>query len=71
MYGSEYWSKLINFQAMIDAGTIAANDLNLFKMVDSPEEGFAFLRDGLTEYHLGGVPKKETEVLPDIAKTRP
>src|SRR5213075_602823 len=39
IYGSEYWKKLINFQAMIDAGTIAADDLELFKMVDSPEEG--------------------------------
>jgi uncharacterized protein (TIGR00730 family) len=71
IYGSEYWNKLINFQAMIDAGTIAATDLDLFKMVDTPEEGFEFLRDNLTKYHLGGVPKKEGETLPDIAKTRP
>jgi uncharacterized protein (TIGR00730 family) len=71
IYGSEYWNKLINFQAMIDAGTIAAKDLELFKMVDSPEEGFEFLRDGLTRHHLGGAPKKEGEVLPEIAKTRP
>jgi len=71
IYGSEYWNKLLNLQTMIDAGTIAAGDLSLFKLVDTPEEGFAFLRDGLTEYHLGGVPKKEAEVLPEIAKTRP
>ena len=56
---------------MIDAGTIAAKDLELFKLVDSPEEGFEFLRDGLTEYHLGGVARKEGEALPDIARTRP
>jgi uncharacterized protein (TIGR00730 family) len=71
IYGSEYWKKLINFQTMIDAGTINAKDLELFRMVDSPEEGFEFLRDGLTKYHLGGVVKKEGEVLPDIARTRP
>jgi uncharacterized protein (TIGR00730 family) len=71
IYGSKYWNKLINFQAMIDAGTIAAKDLDLFKMVDSPEEGFEYLRDGLTKHHLGGVTRKEGEVLPDIAKTRP
>jgi uncharacterized protein (TIGR00730 family) len=71
IYGSEYWKKLINFQAMIDAGTINATDLDLFKMVDSPEEGFEYLRDGLTDFHLGGVARKETEVVPDIAKTRP
>jgi uncharacterized protein (TIGR00730 family) len=71
IYGSDYWKKLINFQAMIDAGTISAGDLDLFKMVDSPEEGFVFLRDGLTKYHLAGITKKEAEVLPEIAKTRP
>ena len=71
IYGSEYWKKLINFQAMIDAGTISAADLELFKMVDSPEEGFEFLRDGLTTHHLAGITKKEAEVLPEIAKTRP
>jgi len=71
IYGTEYWKKLINFQAMIDAGTIAAADLELFKMADSPEQGFEFLRDGLTRHHLAGIAKKEGEVLPDIAKTRP
>jgi uncharacterized protein (TIGR00730 family) len=70
IYGSEYWKKLINFQVMIDAGTISAADLDLFKMVDSPEEGFEFLRDGLSKYHLEGIPKKD-EVLPDIARTLP
>jgi uncharacterized protein (TIGR00730 family) len=71
IYGSEYWNKLINFQTMIDAGTIAAADLELFKLADSPEEGFEFLRDGLTRHHLAGIAKKEGEVLPDIARTRP
>ena len=73
IYGSEYWHRIMNFQAFVDAGTVAPEDLNLFKFVDTPEDAFTFLRDGLTEYHLGGPPKKEKEqeVLPDIAKTRP
>lgn len=71
IYGSEYWNRLINFQAMIDAGTIADEDLGLFKMVDSPEEGFEFLRDGLTKTHLGPPPKHAAEVMPEIAKTNP
>jgi uncharacterized protein (TIGR00730 family) len=73
IYGSEYWHRIMNFQAFVDAGTVAPEDLNLFKFVDTPEDAFTFLRDGLTEYHLGGQPKKEkeNEVLPDIAKTRP
>jgi uncharacterized protein (TIGR00730 family) len=72
IYGSEYWKRLINFDAMIDAGTIAAADLDLFHMADSPEEGFEFLRDGLTKYHLGPQqPKAPAEALPEIAKTNP
>jgi uncharacterized protein (TIGR00730 family) len=72
IYGSEYWHRIMNFQAFVDAGTVAPEDLNLFKFVDSPEDAFTFLRDGLTEYHLGGQPKKEKEeAVPEIAKTRP
>src|SRR5208282_287430 len=61
IYGSEYWHRIMNFQAFVDAGTVAPQDLNLFKFVDSPEDAFNFLREGLTEYHLGGPPKKEKE----------
>jgi len=73
IYGSEYWNKIINFQAFVDAGAVSPEDLQLFKIVDSPEDAFEFLRDGLTKYHLGGPPKKEKEreVTPEIAKTRP
>ncbi len=71
IYGSEYWNKIINFQAFVDAGTVSPQDLDLFKIVDNPEEAFEFLRDGLTSYHLGDTPKKKGEVLPEIAKTRP
>jgi uncharacterized protein (TIGR00730 family) len=73
IYGSEYWHRIMNFQAFVDAGTVSPQDLNLFKFVDTPEDAFTFLRDGLTEHHLGGSAKKEREqeVLPEIAKTRP
>jgi len=71
IYGTEYWNRIINFQAFVDAGTVSQQDLDQFKFVDTPEEAFEFLRDGLTRYHLGGTPKKQAEVLPEIAKTRP
>jgi uncharacterized protein (TIGR00730 family) len=72
IYGSPYWKRLINFQAMIDAGTISPGDLDLFRMVDSPEEGFEFLRDGLVKYHLAPQPpKRAAEAVPEIAKTNP
>src|SRR5882672_4389395 len=73
IYGSEYWNKIFNFQAMADAGVISPQDLDLFKMVDSPEEGFEFLKENLTKYHLGPQQPKRTgeAATPEIAKTRP
>jgi uncharacterized protein (TIGR00730 family) len=71
IYGSEYWHRVINFQAFVDAGTVSPQDVELFKFADTPEDAFEFLRDGLTQYHLGDAPKKKTEVTPEIAKTRP
>jgi uncharacterized protein (TIGR00730 family) len=71
IYGSEYWNRMINFQTMLDAGTIAPEDLELFKIVDSPEEGFQFLRDGLTKFHLQPEPRHKAEAMPEIAKTNP
>jgi predicted Rossmann-fold nucleotide-binding protein len=71
IYGSEYWNRVMNFQAMVDSGTISAEDLELFKIVDSAEEGFEYLRAGLTKYHLGPEPKRVGERMPEIAKTNP
>jgi uncharacterized protein (TIGR00730 family) len=72
IYGREYWEKLINFQTMVDAAAISPKDLELFKMVDTPEEGFEYLREGLIKYHLGpDRPKRVGEVVPEIAKTNP
>jgi uncharacterized protein (TIGR00730 family) len=73
IYGSSYWKKIVNFDAMVDAGVIAAADLELFKMSDSPEESFEFLKDGLTKYHLAPQQTKRAgePAVPEIARTRP
>ena len=71
IYGSEYWNRVLNFQTMMEAGTISPEDLELFKIVDSPEEGFEFLREGLTRYHLQPEAKRKAEAMPEIAKTNP
>jgi len=71
IYGSEYWNRIINFQAFVDAGTVSPQDLDQLKVIDSPEEAFEYLRDGLTKHHLGPAPRKVGEIVPEIAKTRP
>src|SRR5437899_6141754 len=72
VYGKEYWSRVLNFEAFADAGAISPEDLKLFSFVDSPEEALEVLKDGLTRYHL--VPqtaKAAAEEGPEIAKTLP
>jgi uncharacterized protein (TIGR00730 family) len=72
IYGREYWDRVLNLKAMADAGAISPADLDLFQVVDTPEEGFEFLKDNLTKFHLGpDRPKRVGEVVPEIAKTNP
>lgn len=44
LFGIEFWKKVINFQALAEAGTISPEDANLFTVVDSAEEGWNVIR---------------------------
>ena len=52
IYGGEYWKKVLNLEALVDAGTISPNDVELFQFADTPEQAFEILRKGLTENYL-------------------
>ena len=52
LFGTEFWDKVINFEALIDYGTIKRDDLNLFHSTDSVDDAFAFVTRHLTEYAL-------------------
>ncbi len=69
LYGREYWEAILNLKPMDEWGAINANDLDLLKWVDSPEEAFTQLRAHLMTFHL--VPETaQEEQAPGIAKTR-
>ena len=70
IYGRDYWERVLNFKSLVDAGTIAARDLDLYRVVDSPDEAFRILRDGLTKFHLQGMHPTQEQKAPGIAKTR-
>jgi hypothetical protein len=40
LFGREFWERVIHFQALVDEGTIALEDLNLFSYVDTAEEAW-------------------------------
>ena len=68
VYGKDYWSKVVNFQELVDAGTISPSDLNLIQWADTPEEAFEILRSDLERHHIEHPSASDKE--PDIAKTR-
>jgi len=67
IYGKDYWDRVVNFQALVDAGTISPKDLDLFHWANTPEEAFDYLRKDLTRYHLEQPTAREE---PEIAKTQ-
>ena len=82
IYGSEYWNSVINLKVLVDKGTIAPGDLDLFHFANTPEEAFTLLKQGLTTNHLEPESHRVTQsdttkvqevggdLAPDIAKTR-
>ena len=40
LFGTDFWNSLLNFQVMVDAGTIAEEDLALFHITDDPQEAW-------------------------------
>ncbi len=47
LYGSAYWNEIINFEALVKHGMIAAEDLDLFTFADDPETALELLKGGL------------------------
>ena len=39
VYGSEYWKKVFNLDALVDTGAISPKDIELFQFADTPEAG--------------------------------
>jgi hypothetical protein len=52
IYGSEYWKKVFDLDALVDTGAISPKDIELFQYADTPEQAFEMLRQGLTENYL-------------------
>jgi uncharacterized protein (TIGR00730 family) len=52
LYGSDFWKKIINFEALLEARVISREDLNLFTFCDTPKEAFTYLKKKLTDRYL-------------------
>ncbi|MDH3668649.1 MAG: LOG family protein [Paracoccaceae bacterium] len=44
LFGREFWERIVNWKALADAGTISEGDLDLFRYVETAEEGWDIIR---------------------------
>jgi hypothetical protein len=52
LFGSQYWSEVINLEALERYGTINAEDLELFFRTDSVDEAYDFITEQLKSYAI-------------------
>ncbi len=43
LFGREFWNTVVNFEALVEAGTISEKDLSLFRYVETAEEAWEIL----------------------------
>ena len=47
LFGSEFWNTIIDFDALVNWGTISPEDLDLFRIIDSVDEAFDYIVEQL------------------------
>jgi len=52
LYGKEFWDEVVNLRALARWGTISESDLDMFRLVDSPDEAFEILKADFEEHYL-------------------
>jgi uncharacterized protein (TIGR00730 family) len=52
IYGREYWDKVLDWEAMVDSGTISEREFKLLKFADTVDDAFDQVRTDLERYHL-------------------
>jgi uncharacterized protein (TIGR00730 family) len=52
LYGTDYWDRILDFDAMVESGTIDEADLKLLRRCDSVDDAFDYLTRELMEYAI-------------------
>jgi uncharacterized protein (TIGR00730 family) len=45
LYGREFWDRVVSFDALVDEGVVAPQDLDLFHFCETAEEGWAYVQN--------------------------
>ena len=54
LYGTEFWNSVVNWDYLVDCGTISEEDLDLFIITDSVDESYDYIVKYINEYKLKG-----------------
>lgn len=72
LYGTSFWKRIINFDALVEYGMISPGDMDLLRFSDDVDDAFEYLKTELTNLYLNPeVPLSPSEVrTPAIASSR-
>ncbi|MFC1889495.1 TIGR00730 family Rossman fold protein [Thermodesulfobacteriota bacterium] len=54
LFGDEFWSNVINWDYLVDAGTISREDLDMFEIFDTVDDAYDYLTDRLSSSRQKG-----------------
>lgn len=54
LFGKDYWQTVVNWQALVDFGTIAQEDVDALFFTDDPQEAFQYLVGRLSKDGISG-----------------
>ena len=71
LYGPQYWNEILDFEALARAGMISPKDLQLFRVVDSPESAMKALHEILPPEPEIGAPAITKSITPADPTSKP
>ena len=54
LYGKEFWENVVNWDYLVDVGTISKEDLNLFHISDDINDTYQYVTNFIEKYQLKG-----------------
>src|SRR3546814_12127063 len=52
-FGKEFWTRVVNFEALVEEGVISPNDLRIFRFVETAEDAWDIVK---TKYGISPAP---------------
>jgi hypothetical protein len=52
LYDANFWDEVIDMRQLYKKGLVSKNDLGLFKIANSVDEAFEYLKDELSRHYI-------------------